>query len=88
MLQQLRRTFEQVVTMTIISATRACRRSQLWVQHIAYYALSAAEGVLIFILVQFLLGGGGVKYGGKVLKHEINKWKLYSMFIQCLHIIS
>ena len=53
--------------------------------------LSAAEGVLIFILVQFLLGGGGgggVKYGGKVLKHEINKWKLYSMFIQCLHIIS
>ena len=48
--------------------------------------LSAAEGVLIFILVQFLLGG--VKYGGKVLKHEINKWKLYSMFIQCLHIIS
>ena len=49
--------------------------------------LSAAEGVLLFILVQFLLGGG-VKYGGKVLKHEINKWKLYSMFIQCLHIIS
>ena len=34
-----RRTFEQVVTMTIISATRACRRSQLWIQHIAYYAL-------------------------------------------------
>ena len=31
--------------------------------------LSAAEGVLIFILVQFLLGGG-VKYGGKVLKYE------------------
>ena len=58
MLQQLRRTFEQVVTMTIISATRACHRSQLSMDPAtSLIILSAAEGVLIFILVQCLLGG-------------------------------
>ena len=74
-----RRTFEQVVTMTIISATRACCRSQLWIRrYLAYDA--AAVGAVIYPSAILL---GGVK----IWRESLKSWNwhmkfehVYSMF--------